>query len=208
MVKRKKSIKSRIKSFVKNSGAYTWNKSRMAATLLLGFAIAGILTYFALKLHSLWNWTCVAASIVWTLFATSASTKSTKKSRVSGNKWTSEREKAYTYVALVGFFLLVTIFLTLLADILIVTNVTSIDSVHSILSASAKWLGHAALRCILVLAAFLFTLWGVKKFIEAMIEEEARNPTSCHDCIILLIATGVEAYFLGNGIANHIIAMI
>lgn len=208
MAKRKKSIKSRIKSFAKNSGAYTWNKSRMVVTLLLGFAIAGMLTYFALELQSLWNWTCVAAVMVWTLFATNASTRSTKKNRVSGNKWISEREKAYNYVTLVGLLLFIIIFITLVANILIITNVTSIDSVHSMLSASAKWLGHAALRCILVLAAFLFTLWGVKKFFEAMIEEEARNPTSCNDCIILLIATGVEAFFLGNGIANHIIAMI
>lgn len=193
---------------MKNSGVYGWNKSGMAFFLVVGIAAICLQTYFAQKLDSIWNWILVASTAMWTIYAMFAETKSTKKNRVSGNHWTTERKKSRKIAFAIAGVLLLLISITVITDLLIINEVTSVDSVHAMLESVGTWLGMAAIKCVLVVAAFAVTLWVIYKFFDMMMEEEAKNPTNCRDCIIIMFATGIESYYLGNKIADHLIAMI
>lgn len=205
---RRKSIKSRIKNSLKGLGVYGWNKPGMAFFLIVGVAAICLQTYLAQKLDSVWNWILVASTAVWTIYAMFGETRSTRKTRVSGNHWTTDRNKSRKTAFVIGAVLLLLTGITAITDILILNDVTSVDSVHATLGTIGSWLGKAAIRCALVVAAFAITLWVIYKFFDMMMEEEANNPTSCYDCIIIMFATGIESYYLGNNIADHLFSMI
>lgn len=185
---------------------YEWNKSRMILSLVVSISVIFSLIFFALKLDSIWNWILAAGTAFGTLYVIVVEKKVAKK-RVSGNNSPTEFCKSRKATFATAVLLLLTV-ITVITDLLILYDITSVDSVHSTLSEFGVWLIEASIKCAFVVAAFAITLWVICKFLYVFFEDMEKDDRSCQDCIIILLATGFESYYLGNNIADHFIAMI
>lgn len=175
--RKRKSLKSRLRSFIKEKGVSKWDRNFISRTLMAGGISSLLLACYALFKGSIWNWVLLAMVVIWMVLSIRASTLSSKKYRIAGNAWTSDQDKATEKYGCLGMLLTIPVIVTLILDFLDIIHVIPMAKATSGLSdiavESTKEVTSSALTILLRIIGFIAAfavLWLVMALIPTLFQ--------------------------------------
>lgn len=233
--RKRKSLKSRLRSFIKEKGVNKWDRGLILFAIAAGGITSVLLACYSLFKGSVWNWVLLAMVIIWMVLSIRASTLSSKKYRIAGNTWTSDQDKATEKYGCLGMLLAIPVIATLILDFLDVINVLPMAKTTAWMGDfainSTKGITEVVLYLLGIVLAFVaggFALYGLYLLImfirdkldpegarrRAEAEEERRRQEAlhandgCQDVILLLIVNGIVAIYLSRMAVDYLLSMI